>query len=60
MENLKSHSAQAINDQQMVHLWQPGLHDRLIRDQKALQAAIHYIHNNPVKAGLVNDVANYP
>ncbi len=60
MESLKSHSAQVINKKQMVHLWQSGFHDRLIRDQKAFQAAVNYIHNNPVKAELVDDVADYP
>ena len=59
MESLKSHSAQVINKKQMVHLWQAGFHDKLIRYQKALQAAIHYIHNNPIKSGLVDDVSEY-
>ena len=59
MESLKSHSAQVINKQQMVRLWQQGFHDRLIRDEDALRAAIQYIHNNPVQAGLVDDVADY-
>ena len=44
----------------MIHLWQPGFHDRLIRDEKAFRVAIDYVHNNPVRAGLVDDVADYP
>jgi len=60
MESLKSHSAQVIKKQQMVHLWQPGFHDRLVRDQNTFRAAINYIHNNPVNAGLVEDFIDYP
>ena len=60
MESVKSHSAQVINKQQMVRLWQQGFHDRLIRDEDAFRAAIQYIHSNPVQAGLVDDVADYP
>ena len=33
--------------------WQLDYHDRYIRDDKHYQSAIKYIHNNPVKAGLV-------
>ena len=33
--------------------WQLDYHDRYIRDDKHYQSAINYIHNNPVKAGLV-------
>ena len=59
MEKLKSHSSQVINNQQMVRLWQQGFHDRLIRDEKAFHAVINYIHNNPVQAGLVDDITAY-
>ncbi len=30
-----------------------GYWDRYIRDERHLNAAVHYIHTNPVKAGLV-------
>ena len=35
-------------------IWQDEYWDRFIRDQKHYLDAINYIHNNPVKAGLVN------
>ena len=34
-------------------LWQPGYFDRFIRDGAHLQRAVLYVHENPVKAGLV-------
>jgi REP element-mobilizing transposase RayT len=33
--------------------WAPDYFDRYIRDQAHFDAAVHYIHENPVKAGLV-------
>ena len=33
-------------------LWQRDYWDRCIRDEQHFQTAIHYIHENPVKAGL--------
>ena len=37
----------------MTSIWQREYWDRFIRDEKHFNAAINYIHNNPVKAGLV-------
>jgi putative transposase len=34
-------------------LWAPEYFDRYIRDQAHFDGAVHYIHENPVKAGLV-------
>lgn len=33
-------------------LWMRDYWDRFIRDEQHLETAIHYIHQNPVKAGL--------
>ena len=35
------------------HVWHPEFWDRFIRDEKHFANAMAYIHNNPVKAGLV-------
>lgn len=35
-------------------IWQADYWDRYIRDEKHYRQAIEYIHQNPVKAGLVN------
>jgi putative DNA methylase len=52
----KSYTARAIG-KRLGHrgqLWQPDYFDRYIRDEKHFQAVVRYIHNNPVKAGLVD------
>jgi hypothetical protein len=40
-------------------IWQPGYYDQILRDAEATMAAITYVVNNPVRAGLVKDVAVY-
>ena len=57
----KSFTAKAANK----HLgttgafWEPDYFDRYIRDQAHFDAAVHYIHDNPVKAGLVANAAEW-
>lgn len=34
-------------------LWQAGFYDRLLRDHDEYVLAVHYVHQNPVRAGLV-------
>ena len=41
-------------------LWQPSWHDRVLRRSDDVLVAIRYVVGNPVRAGLVNDVAEYP
>ena len=40
--------------------WFPDYFDRYIRNQQHLENAIRYIHNNPVKAGLVDRPEAWP
>ncbi|MGH9427278.1 MAG: REP-associated tyrosine transposase [Terriglobia bacterium] len=40
--------------------WQPELFDRYIRDERHYANAVHYIQNNPVKAGLCNKAEDWP
>ena len=40
--------------------WAEDFFDRYIRDEEHLQRAIHYIENNPVKAGLVRAPEDWP
>ena len=51
----KSFTAKQANKQlgRTGALWARGYFDRYIRDQAQFDAAVHYIHENPVKAGLV-------
>jgi REP element-mobilizing transposase RayT len=41
-------------------IWQPGFHDRAIRKEEDLQAVARYIVANPLRAGLVEKVGDYP
>jgi putative transposase len=41
-------------------LWQPGFHDRILRDADDTRAVLAYVVQNPVRAGLVQDARDYP
>jgi REP element-mobilizing transposase RayT len=59
---IKSHSARAINAHlgRTGSLWQKGFHDRAIRYDEDLLAAARYIIANPIRAGVVSRVHDYP
>jgi REP element-mobilizing transposase RayT len=41
-------------------IWQRGFHDRALRQEEDLKAVARYIVLNPVRAGLVRRVSDYP
>ena len=41
-------------------LWQHGFHDRAIRREEDLQTVARYIVANPLRAGLVERIGDYP
>lgn len=41
-------------------LWQERYHERGLRSERELVAAIEYVHANPVKAGLVSQAESFP
>jgi REP element-mobilizing transposase RayT len=51
----KKFSSRQINERlnSSKSIWQTDYYDRFIRNEKHLMDAVNYIHNNPVKAGLV-------
>ena len=60
----KSYTATQINRlllpaQPSGQLWQREYWDRFIRDEAHLRATIDYIHDNPVKAGLVSQADDW-
>ena len=62
MGRIKSRSSRAVN---LVHggqgrLWQRGYYDRALRKDEDLKDAARYIVNNPLRAGLVRRVGDYP
>jgi REP element-mobilizing transposase RayT len=41
-------------------LWQPYGYEHVLRSDEATHAVVRYILENPVRAGLVEDVLDYP
>ncbi|WP_018872891.1 transposase [Thioalkalivibrio sp. ALJ16] len=41
-------------------VWQPGFHDRALRREEDLQAVARYVVANPLRAGLVGNLGDYP
>jgi REP element-mobilizing transposase RayT len=58
----KSYSANAINACAATKgpVWSPDYFDRYVRDGRHCERAIRYIEDNPVKAGLVAQAADWP
>ena len=62
MRKVKSRSALSLmrlgHTSQQV--WQKGYHDRAIRREEDLQSVARYIVANPLRAGLVQRIGDYP
>ena len=56
MQQLKSVSAHRCGRR----IWQAGFHDHALRDEESLINCARYIVANPVRAGLVDRVGDYP
>ena len=58
----KSYTARRVNERLGTsgRLWHPDYFDRFIRDETHLHRAIAYVHDNPVKAGLVGRAEEWP
>jgi putative transposase len=51
--------ARRSQDQKSRGIWMRDYWDRYIRDEKHFDAAVEYIHMNPVKAGLVEKAEDW-
>ena len=62
LKRFKGRSARWGNQQlqRTGHFWQEDWFDRWIRNETEYQKTQHYIRHNPVKAGLVSHVEDYP
>ncbi len=63
MQRLKSRSAIAINGaagRNGKRLWQKGFHDHALRNDEDLKGLARYIVANPMRAGLVRRIGDYP
>lgn len=61
LHSWRSFSSNEINKvlNRSGRLWMPEYFDRFIRDNDHFNNVVDYIHNNPVKAGLVDDPTKY-
>ena len=60
---VKRHSAREINKQHHSHsntIWQRGCHDHALRSDESVLHVARYIVANPLRAGLVNNIGDYP
>ncbi len=62
MREFKSRSSCALYRQGAEHqrIWQPGFHDRALRRDEQMRSLARYIIANPIRAGLVTRVSDYP
>ncbi|MDP2833006.1 MAG: transposase [Pseudomonadota bacterium] len=62
MRRVKSRSAIAINAAlgSEGRIWQKGYHDHAAREEEDLQAMARYVVANPLRAGLVQSLRDYP
>jgi REP element-mobilizing transposase RayT len=62
MRRMKSRSTCLINKMQQHRgrLWRNGFHDRALRREDDVQAVARYIVGNPLRAGLVSRIGDYP
>jgi len=62
MNRVKGRSAYAFNSELGRHgrVWAPGFHDRAIRREESLLSVARYLIGNPLRAGLVTAIGDYP
>ncbi len=61
MHTLKSYTANRLADLGVdAPVWQRGYHDHTLRDDEDYSVRIRYLLDNPVRAGLVERVDDYP
>ena len=62
VQSVKSRSAHAINRARVRQgrVWQKGFHDRALRYDENLSAVARYVVANPLRAGIVKRLGDYP
>lgn len=62
MKEVKARSALTINRARggTGPLWQEGFHDRALRQEEDIQVVARYVLANPLRAGLVERLGDYP
>lgn len=63
MHNIKGYFAHNMFKRKLYlshnPIWQKSFYDHVIRNGKDLVAKLNYIHSNPLRAGLINEMAEY-
>jgi putative transposase len=62
MNRINSCTAIAVNKTLYRHapVWQGAYHDHALRDEEQLLVALRYLISNPIRAGLVQKLGDYP
>lgn len=62
MQRINSLTARAANRcaGERGQVWQPAYHDHALRDEEDVRAAARYLVANPLRAGLVKNIGDYP
>ncbi|WP_201316203.1 transposase [Dyella sp. EPa41] len=60
MNRFKSVTAKRLHCTQVGLVWDHGYHDRAVRAEEDVRAVARYIVANPLRAGLVSHVLDYP
>ena len=62
LRRVKGRSARALNARlgRQGPVWQAGYHDRALRQEEDLQCIARYVVANPLRAGLVRRIGDYP
>lgn len=60
LRDFKGRSAAQARAHGVVGLWQKGFYDHILRSGEELDAVAWYIFNNPVRAGLVEVMCEWP
>src|SRR5579859_6834619 len=60
MNRFKSFTAKALRCTQPLLVWDRGFHDHALRQDEDVRGVARYIVANPLRAGLVDNVLDYP
>jgi putative transposase len=62
MRNIKAYTGNTIRQRMRIHsdIWQDSFHDHVVRGNRDFEAKLDYMHSNPLRDGIVDDLASYP
>ena len=62
MQVWKGFTSRVLRERRRVRppVWQKGFYDHAARDETDLRARLQYMHENPVRKGIVNCASEYP